>query len=104
SWLTIGSTKDAALLTDSTTSPLPLIATSIPIVSFYVIAPILLVLVYAYFHISLHRLWELLADLPAVFTDGGPLDKRAYPWLLVGVVRSRLRILRTQRPPLADLQ
>ena len=78
--LTIFSTKDAALLTNSSSSPLPIIQTGVPIAGFFVIAPIILFAAYLYFHIYLQRLWEGLADLPAVFPDGRPLDKRAYPW------------------------
>lgn len=67
-------------------------------------APVVLTLLFAYFHVSLQRVWELLADLPAVFPDGVPLDKRAYPWLLSGLVRSRLTLLKRQPPPLTFLQ
>lgn len=102
--LTVGSTKDAALVTNSTTSPLPVISTSILIASFYFIAPILLVLFFAYFHISLQRLSEMFADLPAVFPDGCPVDKRTSPRLLSGLVRSRVRLLSRQRPAFADVQ
>ena len=102
--LTIGATKDVALLSDAGTSQLPLISASVPISGFYLVTPILLVLLFLYFHISLHRLWEMLADLPAVFPDGAPLDQRAYPWLLTGVVRSRMSLLQKMKPPLTELQ
>src|SRR5262249_7031984 len=39
-WLTTGTTKDAALLTNSASSPLPIIGTALPIVGFYLVAPI----------------------------------------------------------------
>jgi uncharacterized protein YjbI with pentapeptide repeats len=87
SWLTIATTKDAALLTNSASSPLPVIATPLPIVGFYYVAPILLLALYFYFHLNMQRLWEALADLPAVFPDGRPLDKMADPWLLNGQSR-----------------
>jgi hypothetical protein len=78
-WLTIGTTTDAALLTNSASSPLPIIGTALPIVGFYLVAPVLLVAVYFYFHLNMQRLWEALADLPAVFPDGRTLDKKADP-------------------------
>jgi len=104
SWLTIAITTDAGLLTNLASSPLPIIGTQIPIVGFYVAAPILLLSLYLYFHIYLQRLWEGLADLPAIFPDGRPLDKRADPWLLNGLVRAHFRLLRNDRPPLSRLQ
>jgi hypothetical protein len=104
SWLTIGTTKDAALLTNSASSPLPIIGTALPIVGFYLVAPVLLVALYFYFHLNMQRLWEALADLPAVFPDGRPLDKMADPWLLNGLVRAHFFRLRDQRPPLSRMQ
>jgi hypothetical protein len=104
SWLTIATTKDAALLTNSASSPLPVIATPLPIVGFYLVAPILLLALYFYFHLNMQRLWEALADLPAVFPDGRPLDKMADPWLLNGLVRAHFFRLRSDRPPLSRLQ
>lgn len=103
-WLTIATTTDARLLTNSPSSPLPIIQTQVPIVWFYFAAPILLLGIYVYFHIYLQRLWEGLADLPAIFPDGTPLDKRAYPWILNGLVRSNFALLRSDPPPLSGLQ
>lgn len=103
-WLTIATTTDARLITNSPSSPLPIIRTEIPIVAFYMAAPFLLLGLYIYFHLYLQRLWEGLADLPAVFPDGKPLDKRAYPWLLNGLIRSNFALLRGDPPPLSGLQ
>jgi len=103
-WLTIVTTKDAALLTNSISSSLPVIGTSIPIVGFYWAAPLLLVCTYLYFHIYLQRLWESLAGLPAIFPDGKPLPQRAYPWLLIGFVWAYFSLLKFMRPQLSRLQ
>jgi uncharacterized protein YjbI with pentapeptide repeats len=103
-WLTIASTTDALLLTNSSSSPLPIIGASIPIVSFFVVGPLMLFLLYIYLHLHLQRLWERLADLPAVFPDGRSLGKRAYPWLLTGLVYSFNPYLKGRRPPLSRLQ
>jgi hypothetical protein len=46
SWLTIATTTDLNLITNRASSPLPIIQTSIPIVGFYVVAPLLLLCVY----------------------------------------------------------
>ena len=104
SWLTIETTKDAALLTNSSSSPLPIIGTALPIVGFYWVTPIILVALYFYFHLNMQRLWEALADLPAVFPDGRPLDKTADPWLLNGLVRAHFFRLRRERPPFSRMQ
>lgn len=104
SWLTIATTTDAKLLTNSASTPLPIIQTPIPIAVFYWAAPLLLLGLYVYFHFYMQRIWEGLAELPAVFPDGRPLDKKAYPWLLIGLVRAHFKLLRGDRPPLSRPQ
>jgi uncharacterized protein YjbI with pentapeptide repeats len=103
-WLTIATTTDARLLTNSASSPLPIIQTQILIAGFYWAAPVILVALYIYFHLYLQRLWEGLADLPAIFPDGKPLDMKVYPWLLSGLVRAHVQLLKVNRPPLSHLQ
>lgn len=103
-WLTIGTTTDARLLTNSASSPLPIIGTEIPIVWFYWAAPVLVVIGYVYFHFHLARLWRGFAGLPARFPDGCRLDERAYPWLLNGLVRRHFERLRHDRPLIARLE
>lgn len=102
--LTIATTTDIGLLTNSAASPLPIIGTPIPIVGFYWIAPLLLLCLYFYFHVYMQRIWDGLAGLPAVFPDGRALHERAYPWLLNGLVHAYFVRLITNRPPLARLQ
>ncbi len=104
SWLTIATTTDVRLITNSTSSPLPIITTAIPIVGFYWAAPLLLIAVYLYFHLYLQRLWERLAKLPAVFPDGSGVDEKAYPWLLIGLARAHSMRLRDNHPPFSRLQ
>lgn len=104
SWLTIASTTDVKLLTNSASSPLPIIGTAIPIAWFYFAAPLLLLGLYLYQHFYLQRLWENLAGLPAIFEDGKRLDQRAYPWLLNGLVRRHFDKLRPNRTRLQKLE
>ena len=105
SGLTIATTTDARLLPNTTSSPLPIIGTEIPIAGFYWAAPVFLLAVYFYLHINLQHLWGLLARLPAVFPDGIPLDEKAYPWLLTGLVRIHVpRLRHVQLPALARLR
>ena len=102
--LTIFSSTDARLLTNSVSSPLPIIATPIPIAGFFIAAPALLLGIYFYFHVHLLRLWEATAGLPAVFQDGTACDRRIPPWFLNALIRDRLRLLASDRPPLLRLQ
>lgn len=76
SWLSIATTTDVRLLTNSTSSPLPIIGTEIPIAYFYWAAPFILVALYVYLHFYLQMLREGLAGLPAIFPDGKRLDQR----------------------------
>jgi uncharacterized protein YjbI with pentapeptide repeats len=75
-WLTIWTTTDTGLLTNRTTSTLPIIGGTIPIGVFLVIMPLVLLALYVYLHLHLQHLWEGVARLPAVFPDGRPLDRR----------------------------
>jgi len=104
SWLTIATTTDVNLITNRASSPLPIIQTSIPIVGFYVVAPLLLLCVYFYFHFYLQKLWEELGSLPAVFPDGRRLHERSDPWLLNDLVRSHVALLKADRPFMSYFQ
>jgi uncharacterized protein YjbI with pentapeptide repeats len=105
-WMTVASTTDAQLLNNAAapSSRLPILGTEIPLVRVYAVAPLLLLCLYVYFHLGLQRLWEEMAELPAVFPDGRPLDKKAYPWLLNALVRSHVARLREDRSHLARWQ
>lgn len=105
-WLTIASTRDAQLVNNAAppSSRLPILGTDIPLVQFYLVAPLLLLCLFVYFHLCLQRLWEELGDLPAVFPDGRPLDKKAYPWLLNVLVRTHAPRLKGQRTYLTYCQ
>jgi hypothetical protein len=81
-----------------------MIQTSIPIVGFYWVAPLLLLCAYFYLHFYLQKLWEELGSLPAIFPDGRPLHTKIDPWLLNDLVRARLPKLSAGRPFLSYLQ
>lgn len=93
-WLAIGTTTDVRLITNSASSPLPVLGTEIPIVGFFWAAPLILLGAHLYIHLYLQRLWQGYARLPAVFPDGMALDQKAYPWLLSSLVQFNLRRLR----------
>jgi uncharacterized protein YjbI with pentapeptide repeats len=104
SWLTVATTTDAKLLSNSASSPLPIIQTEVPIAGFFWVAPLILLAVYFWLQLYLQRLWEGLAALPAVFPDGKALPEKAYPWLPVGLVSAHVERLRASRPPLSKVQ
>lgn len=103
-WLTIATTTDVNLITNRASSPLPIIQTQIPIVGFYVVAPLLVLCVYFYLHFYLQKLWEELGSMPAVFPDGRPLYAKVDPWLLNDLVRAHLPKLKANRPFLSHFQ
>ena len=105
-WLTVASTRDPQLLNNNTpvASRLPILGTDIPLVQFYLVAPLLLLVVFIYFHLCLQRLWEELGELPAVFPDGRPLDRKAYPWIFNILIRSHSPRLKEHQSPLIKLQ
>jgi uncharacterized protein YjbI with pentapeptide repeats len=82
SYLTIGATTDAALFTNSSSSPLPIIQAQVPIVWFYYFAPIILFMLFIYFHVYLQRFWRCVAALPLWHEDGRTLDEYVYPWIV----------------------
>lgn len=104
SWLTISATTDVQLVTNSTSSPLPIIQTPIQIASFYSVAPFVLSAIFIYFQLYLARFWTLLASLPAIFPDGNPLDRKAHPWLLNSLLSAYVPRLSGYRPSLSGLE
>ena len=102
--LTIATTTDVNLVTNRASSPLPIIQTSIPIVGFYILAPLLLVGVFFYFNFYLQKLWEELSTLPAYFPDGRALFSTVDPWLLNDLVKFTSVRLMQERTPLSYVQ
>ncbi len=103
-WLTIGTTTDKDIVTNSATSPLPIIGSKIPLAGFYPAAATILLAFYIYFHLYLQRLWEALTQLPARFVDGRTLTESVYPWIFSGLVDRYVEFLRQARPVLSRLQ
>ena len=103
-WLTIATTEDARLLTNSTSTPLPVIQAPVPIAGFFRFAPFLLLAIFVWLQLYLQDMWRGLACLPAIFPDGKALDEKANPWLLTGFVRPHFKLLRDDRPPLSRVK
>ena len=104
SWLTVATAQDAALLMNSSETALPIIQTKVPVAGFFWAAPYILLALYLYLHLYLQRLWDGLAELPAIFPDGRRLDQRAYPWLLIGLASAYVPRLARRRPTAWRLQ
>lgn len=104
SWLTIGTTTDAALLTNAASTPLPIIGTNVPIAYFFLAAPVILLALFVYLHLYLQKLWSALADLPAKFPDGRRLDECVYPWLLTSFATAHTPRLAEEAPVMSRFQ
>lgn len=102
--LTAGTVRDAQLLTGTQSLKLPVIDVTISGSYFFIIAPLLLLCLFVYFHLYLQRLWEALSQLPARFPDGRRLDERTYPWLMNDLARQHIPLLMRMGIPLAFLQ
>jgi uncharacterized protein YjbI with pentapeptide repeats len=103
-WITLGTTTDAALIANSSTSPLPIVATELPIVGFFWLAPLMLCSIFLYLLLSLQRLWETLADLPAYLPDGKTADRTADTWFFSGMLQANFQRLRQDRPILTLIE
>ena len=93
SWLMIWKTTDVQLLTNASILPFlhsPTAAAALPTVEIYLIAPVLLSIVYLVFHYHLQRLWDSLLELPAVFPDGRELGVSG-PRIVGALARAHFR-------------
>ncbi len=84
-WLVRISTSDAEMTLATVHADLPVVAVGVDITYFYVLAPLLILLMYSYFHLSLQKVWESLVNLPTYFPDGLRIDKKIYPWPLARI-------------------
>jgi uncharacterized protein YjbI with pentapeptide repeats len=74
--------KDDKLLPRGGSSPLPFLQTPVPSTDFFLITPVILLLLYAYLHFNLLRFFGLAADLPGRFPDGTEVCDLVRPWML----------------------
>jgi uncharacterized protein YjbI with pentapeptide repeats len=102
-FLMIVCTTDVRLVLNAPAIPMPYLGNMLPMASFYLAGPLLLVIVYVRFQFLLLTLWGSMAELPAIFPDGQTLEKDG-PWYLMGLVRRHFRWMRDGRSPLAILE
>lgn len=97
-------TTDVRLILNASALPFThLLGNALPMVGFYLGAPLVLFALFLRFHFLLLRLWGSIAALPAVFPDG-QTPERDGPWFLMGLIRRHFRWLRDGRSPLAVLE
>ena len=93
SWLLIGKTSDAQLVTDSAVLPFlhsHAAAAALPTAESYLIIPAALFIGYLLFHFHLQQLWEAVQELPAIFPDGHELGDDQ-PSIIAGLLRTHFR-------------
>src|SRR6266404_5981452 len=101
--LCVATTSDPRLILDGQTIPIARLGNILPINSFYLIAPIFLVVLFVRFQFLLLRVWSSMAALPAVFPDGQTVEQGG-PWYLLGLVRRHFRWLRETKTPVSWLE
>ena len=95
-----------AISTESATErflELPIIGIEMEVWKFFYVVPILLALEFGYFHLQLQRVWEEMANLPAIFPDGKGIDQK-HPWLVTGIARAYIPYIRDEQPQYFRLQ
>lgn len=99
----VATTSDARLILDGPTIPVPRVGHLLPINGFYLIAPIVLLVLFVRFQFLLLRVWSSMAALPSVFPDGQTVEQEG-PWYLMGLVRRHFRWLREVKTPVSLLE
>lgn len=101
--LRIFTTPDAHLVRNSSALPFSSMQEILPFIPFYLFGPVLILCLYLSFHLYMQRLWDGIAQLPAIFPDGRRLDA-CLPWFARWSARSHFRWLRNSQSPLAFLE
>ena len=102
-WLRIFTTTDSQLVKDSSALPLSALQTTLPFVPFYLFGPVVILSLYLCFHLYMQRLWDGIAQLPAIFPDGRRLDA-SLPWYARWSARGHFDWLRKSQSPLGFLE
>ncbi|QDV18746.1 Secreted effector protein pipB2 [Gimesia panareensis] len=87
SWLTIWSATDAKIITNNSGLILPIVNVSLPVLTFFLFTPFIIISVFTYFLFYFQKLLERLSLAPAVFPNGKTLDEQADPWIILSFIR-----------------
>jgi uncharacterized protein YjbI with pentapeptide repeats len=102
-WLRILTTRDSQLLTNGPALPFLGLQTEVPFIPFYLFGPVVMVGLYVCFHLYVQHLWDGIAQLPAIFTDGRTQDT-CLPWFARWPAQTQNEWLRNARSPLSFLE
>src|SRR5579863_6934816 len=102
-WLRIFTTLDSQLVKNSSALPFSGMQTILPFIPFYLFGPVMILVLYLCFHLYMQRLWDGIAQLPAIFPDGRRLDA-CLPWFSRWSARTHFKWLRKSQSPLAFLE
>lgn len=97
-WFILLRTTDARLLSNAPILPIPRAGYLMPLGAFYLVGPIFLLGLYIGIHMVLQRMWDVLAEVPAVFPDGKKLEDNM-PRFVMALARSQLNWLTFKRSP-----
>jgi uncharacterized protein YjbI with pentapeptide repeats len=101
--LRVLTTPDAHLVRNSSALPFASLQTALPYVPFYLFGPVVILSLYVCFHLYMQRLWDGIAQMPAIFPDGQRLDA-SLPWFARWSARTHFHWLRKSQSPLAFLE
>lgn len=102
--LTATSARHEHLISNGATADLPVIGVKVPILGFFLAAPVLIGVIYVYLHFYIYRLADTLRTLPSRFPDGRVLDETTYPWLVNDLTRAYLPRLESSLHPIDRFQ
>jgi uncharacterized protein YjbI with pentapeptide repeats len=102
-WLRIFTTTDSQLVKNSSAFPYSALQSTLPFVPFYLFGPVLILVLYVCFHLYVQRLWEGIAQLPAIFPDGRRLDA-CISLFARWPARKRFKWLKNSQSPLSFLE
>ncbi|HEV2299201.1 MAG TPA: pentapeptide repeat-containing protein [Candidatus Acidoferrales bacterium] len=97
-WVILLRTTDAQLLSNAPILAIPRAGYLMPLGAFYLVGPIFLLGLYIGVHMALQRVWDVLAEVPAVFPDGKRLEDNM-PRFVMALARSQLNWLTFKRSP-----
>lgn len=97
--LSVASTSDGELIAGSTKLLLPILEVPVPVTKYYFIAPMLMLVLYVYFHSYLLKIWFWIRDLPLKHpTDRRNIVDYLYPWLIaIAFVTNSVTALRSEQ-------
>jgi uncharacterized protein YjbI with pentapeptide repeats len=101
--LRIFTTPDAQLVKNASAVPFSALQNALPYIPFYLFGPVVILSLYLCFHLYIQRLWDGIAQLPAIFPDGSRLDS-CLPWYARWCARMHFHWLRSSQSPLAFLE